>query len=327
MRLAAIDVGTNTTRLLVAQTAPGGYRELDRRLIFTRLGEGLDATGGIGQQALNRTLQAVAEFCAVAGEFGVERIRLAATSPVREARNREDFLAAAHRLAGVEPEVLEGGKEAFLSFKGATYELGAGRYLVCDIGGGSTELLLGASGKPEEEAEGFASLDIGSVRLTERFLGSDPPDQEEITAMEAGIDDALLATDAKLPGAASARLVGVAGTVTSLAALGLGLKKYDPAQTHLLSLGLDDVRRLYSVLAGMRLEDRKQLPSLPEGRADVIVAGAAILSRVMEKWAFQELTVSEKDILDGLVMEMLQEGSASPQIPRPASHGPAGDRR
>lgn len=302
LRVAAVDVGTNTTRLLVAEAAPGGYRDLDRRLLFTRLGQGVDARGEIAPEAIERTLRALAEFCAVSGEFGVERLRVAGTSALRDAANREAFLRGAARLAGVEPEVLSGDDEARLSFLGATRELGPGRYLVCDIGGGSTEFVLGDS---NGQVAGRISLDIGSVRLTERHLASDPAATEEVLLMEGAIDAALEAADGAVPGAGEATFVGVAGTVTSLAAMRLGLDRYDPSRTHHLRLRRTEVDDLYRRLAGMALEERRRIPGLDPGRADVIVAGASILSRAMARWEFGRVVVSEKDILDGLVLEML----------------------
>lgn len=308
MRLAAIDVGTNTTRLLVVENTAEGHRDLDRRLLFTRLGGGVDAEETISAEAIRRTLGAVAEFCAVCGDFGVGQLRIAGTSALRDASNREEFLRGVRELAGVEPEVLSGGEEARLSFLGVTSDLPPGRWLVCDIGGGSTEFVLGTSG---DEPEVRLSLDVGSVRLTERFLRSDPLAAEELLLMEAAVDDALEKAARDLSGAGGARLVGVAGTVTSLAAVHLGLRAYDPARTHHLRLSRSSVDLLYHRLASMSLDERLEIPSLPEGRADVIVAGASILVRAMEKWSFEEVTVSEEDILDGLVLEMLGEGRKS----------------
>lgn len=303
MRVGAIDVGTNTTRLLAAESSPHGFRELDRRLLFTRLGQDVDSTGSLRDDAIKRTLAAIAEFCAVCGEVSASRIRITCTSAVRDALNRDEFLLGAKRLSGVDPEVLSGEQEARLSFDGATSELDPGLYLVCDIGGGSTEFVLG---DPSRSELSRVSLDMGSVRMTERYLLSDPPATEEILTMEAAIDDALDPVEAALSGAGEAILVGVAGTVTSLAAMLLALEDYDPTRTHGLVMARNSVDRLYSELARMRIKERQVIPSLPSGRADVIVAGASILSRIMARWSHPELVVSEKDILDGLVLEMLK---------------------
>lgn len=304
MRVAVIDIGTNTTRLLVVEVAGRRIRELDRRLAFTRLGEGLDSSGLLSEESMRRTLRAVGEYCAVAGELDAIRLKIAGTSAMRDAQNSQAFLDAIERLSGVTPSVLTGPEEARLSFLGATSELDQGLYLVCDIGGGSTELVLGQVGSEPEEK---ISLDIGSVRLTERHLLSDPPATEEILTMEGAVDDALVAVDRVIPRAGMAKLVGVAGTVTTLAAIHLGLEAYEPSATHLLSMERTAVDSAYRQLAHLTLQQRLAIPALPEGRADVIVAGASILSRIMARWAFGRLVVSEKDILDGLVLESLEE--------------------
>lgn len=309
MRVAAIDIGTNTTRLLAAEAVGAGYRDLARRLVFTRLGQGVDAGGRISREALRRTLAAIAEFCALCGELRVERLRVAGTSALRDAANREDFAKAAARVTGVGLEVLTGMQEAELSFSGATRELPSGPYVVCDIGGGSTEFVLGTTGGSGNATlvSGRVSLNIGSVRLTERHLASDPPATEEILIMEGRIDGALGAVDSEIPGLGAARLVGVAGTVTSLAAIHLGLETYDSARTHHQSLTVEQVNAAYRRLAAMSLSDRRTVPVLPPRRADIIVAGASILTRSMARWSFPDVLVSEKDILDGLVLAMLND--------------------
>lgn len=304
MRVAAIDVGTNTTRLLVAEVGRSGeYRDLDRRLIFTRLGEGVDARGNLTDSAIRRTIEAMAEFSAACGEFEVERVRVAATSAVREARNRHEFLEAARVLTGSEPEVLTGDEEARLSFLGAVKQLKVDLYLVCDIGGGSTEFVLGSVSDINDLQS--ISLDIGSVRMTERYIRSDPPEEHELAEMESVIDSSLDRAARAIPRASEASFIGVAGTVTTLAAVQLALRIYDPEKTHLFRLTDQQVRRVYRRLALMTLDERRNLSGIPAGRADVIVAGSAILVRSMAKWAFSEVTVSERDILDGLVIEML----------------------
>lgn len=302
MRLAAIDVGTNTTRLLIAEAQGTGYRELDRRLTFTRLGEGVDSGKVIQPLAMKRTLAAIAEFCSLCGEFGVEQVRVAGTSAVRDARNSSEFLEAAARLSGSPAVALTGDEEARLSFWGATGDLTAPKCLVCDIGGGSTEFVIGT---PSAEIAARISLDIGSVRLTERYLVSDPPATEEILFMEAAIDDLLAAVDDQIEGGSDAMFVGLGGTVTTLAGIYLGLDRYVPDAVDRTVLRRDSLDALYRNLARMSLAERSRIPVLPEGRADVIVAGAGILSRIMAKWPFAEVVVSEKDILDGLVLQML----------------------
>ena len=302
MRLAAIDVGTNTTRLLIAEAQGSSYRELDRRFTFTRLGEGVDSEKVIDPVAMNRTLEAIAEFCSVCGEFGVERLTVAGTSAVRDAGNSGAFLQAAARLSGAPAVALTGDQEARLSFWGATGDLAAVNCLVCDIGGGSTEFVLGM---PSSKIAGRVSVDMGSVRLTERYLASDPPATEEILSMEAAIDDLLEVVDREVAGGSEAVFVGLGGTVTTLAAVHLGLDRYVPELVDRTTLRRESLDALYRNLARMTIAERSRIPLLPRGRADVIVAGAAILSRILAHWSFSEVLVSEKDILDGLVLQMM----------------------
>jgi exopolyphosphatase/guanosine-5'-triphosphate,3'-diphosphate pyrophosphatase len=305
MRVAAFDVGTNTTRLLVADgDGAGPLREVDRRLVFTRLGQGVDASRRLRPEAISRTAEALGDLRRVASALGAERLRLGATSAVRDAVNRDELLDAVRQVLGVEPDVLSGEEEARLSFLGATADLPSGRYAVTDIGGGSTEFMLGSG----SSVEGRISLDIGSVRLTERHLASDPPAPAELKALEADVDEALRAVDGAIPDMAGARLVGVAGTVTTLAALRLGLQRYDASRTHHSCLTRADVDGQYGRLAGLPVARRLEIPCLPRDRADVIVAGAAILSQSMARWSFGEVVVSEKDLLDGLAQELVQSG-------------------
>ena len=320
MRVAAIDAGTNTTRLLVAEVQEGGLTDVERRLIFSRLGEAVDATGRLSPRGIKATAAAIGEFVDRSRELGAVRIRVAGTSAVREAANGEDLLASVKEATGLDIEVLSGEAEAALSFAGATQDLPGGRYLVCDIGGGSTELAAGCKDEMLEGAaaiDGAISLKLGVVRLTERHLAHDPPSPDELDNLEADIDRTLQAAGEELPdpeaplkapdkGAASAGFVGVAGTVTSLAAINLGLKHYNPKLVHGSELAWDDVVGLYHRLARMSLPEREALPALPPGRADVIVAGCAILTRVMSWWSFPSVRVSEKDILDGLALELVE---------------------
>ena len=320
MRVAAIDAGTNTTRLLVAEVQDGGLTTVERRLIFTRLGEGIDATGRLSPRGIKASAAAIAEFVDRSRELGAVRIRVAGTSAVREAANGGELLASVKDATGLDIEVLPGEAEAALSFAGATQDLPGGRYLVCDIGGGSTEL---AEGHKHETLKVTATIDrvislkLGVVRLTERHLAHDPPTPDELDSLEADIDRTLQAAGEELPdpgaplnapdkATPSARFVGVAGTVTSLAAINLGLEHYDPTLVHGSELTRDDVTGLYHRLARMSLPEREALPALPPGRADVIVAGCAILTRVMSWWSFPSVRVSEKDILDGLALELVE---------------------
>lgn len=312
-RIGTMDVGTNTTRLLVAETSPDGLVDLDRRLIFTRLGQGVDASGHLAPEAIERTVAALSAFAQVCRDLGAHRVRIAGTSAVREAANREELRAAVQAATGTELEVVPGEEEAALSFAGATQDLGPGRYLVCDIGGGSTELAAGhkdAAGVPA--LDGGISLPLGVVRMTERHVRADPPTPAELADLEADVDGILGAGAAALVGAglspgdaSGATLVGVAGTVTSLAAIRLGLATYDPRAVHGTELTREEIEALYQRLAGMTLAERERLPALPPGRADVIVAGCAILTRILARWSFPGVRVSEKDILDGLALGVL----------------------
>jgi exopolyphosphatase/guanosine-5'-triphosphate,3'-diphosphate pyrophosphatase len=306
--VAAIDAGTNTTRLLVAELREDGLADLERRLIFTRLGEGIDATGRLNPRGIEATVAAIGEFVDRARALGAGRMRIAGTSAVREAANGEELLIAVKEATGLDLEVLPGEAEAALSFAGATEDLPPGHYLVCDIGGGSTEFAVGrkATAAPEGAViEGRISLKLGVVRLTERHLAHDPPSRGELAALETDIDLTMEAADEALPRAGAATFVGVAGTVTSLAAIRLGLDRYDPRLVHGAELTVDDVYALYRRLARMSLPDREALPALPPGRADVIVAGCAILARAMARWSLPAVRVSEKDILDGLALELI----------------------
>jgi exopolyphosphatase/guanosine-5'-triphosphate,3'-diphosphate pyrophosphatase len=306
MRVAAIDMGTNSIRLLVAEESPSGFRDVIRRLRITRLGEGVDRTKVLGTEALTRTLECVAEYAALCGELDVERLRVAGTSAVREASNRDALFESVRTLTGAEPELLSGTDEARLTFLGTLTDLVvADAVLLVDIGGGSTELVYGI-----EEPEHSLSLDIGCVRLHERFLASDPPSAAELEELRDHVRRVLAEQAFEVP--AGTRLVGVAGTVTQLAALKAGVDSYDPEVTHHSVLSHGDVRRLARRLEILPFEQRKQVKGLVPGRVDVIVSGAEILLCVMDAFEAPDVLVSEKDILDGLVLELLD--SSGPKI-------------
>lgn len=306
MRVAAIDVGTNSTRLLVAEEAPGGFRPLDRRMQITRLGEGVDKTGVLSPAALQRTLRVIADYAATCGELEVERLRVAGTSAVRDARNRDELFAGIQALTGASPELLTGEQEALATFAGATSDLGAhGEVMVVDIGGGSTELIAGRVGAPER----FVSLDIGCVRLFEKHLASDPPAPHELAALRAEAKAMLERARAEIGDRPGGWLVGVAGTVTQLALLKAGVPVYDPDVTHHAVLSHGDVRALARRLASLPYDQRRRVKGLEPGRVDVIVAGAEILLAVLEVFDRPEVVASERDILDGLVLQMLQNAA------------------
>lgn len=300
VRVAAIDCGTNTIRLLVSDVHGGGKTDLVRTMRVVRLGQGVDTSGHLSAEAIARTMTVTAEYADLIRGLDGRRVRFCATSAVRDADNAEAFADAVEGALGVRPVVLTGPQEARASFLGATRDLEPVRTLVVDIGGGSTEIVLGTAG----EVEWSTSLDVGSVRLTERFLRGDPPATSEIAECTQHLDAVLapVATDLR-PAAA---FVGVAGTVTTVAAHALGLSSYDSARIHLARLSLDDVRMACRSLLHMSVADRRALPFMHPGRADVIGAGALILERVIERVLLDTdaLVVSEHDILDGIIWDM-----------------------
>jgi exopolyphosphatase / guanosine-5'-triphosphate,3'-diphosphate pyrophosphatase len=301
--VAAIDCGTNSTRLLVAD-ATGA--PLERMMRITRLGEGVDATGALAPDAIERCVSVLREFRHVMDRRGVDRGRLAATSAARDASNGRDFLDAAGQATGIRPELLAGTEEARLSMAGAVAELNPadGPFLVLDIGGGSTELVSG-SGVDDPQLTAV-SLQLGCVRLTERFLRSDPPTPDELAAAESMIADLLDRAIAEHPRFLAAhRLVGLAGTVTTLASLQLGLETYDRERIHHAVLSAGEVYDWYRILASERCAARLRRIGMVPGREDVIVGGAMILAAVMTRFGLDECLVSEADILDGLVASLL----------------------
>jgi exopolyphosphatase / guanosine-5'-triphosphate,3'-diphosphate pyrophosphatase len=303
VRVAAIDVGTNSTRLLVADEQESGFRSLERRMIITRLGQGVDSRRILAPDALQRTLSVIADYAAICGEYGVERLRVTGTSAVRDAHNRNEFLDGVRRLTGYEPELLTGEQEASAAFLGASLDLDPSEpKLVFDIGGGSTEFIAGT-----DVPARLISIDIGCVRMLEKHLHSDPPAAEEIAAMREEVDADLLRAKDLLQPARGSRLIGVAGTVTQLATLKAGVPVYDPDVTHHAVLSHGDVRRLARRLTSLPYEQRKRVKALEPGRVDVIVPGAHILLAVMEAFDAAEVLVSEKDILDGLVIQLFDQ--------------------
>ncbi len=305
--LAAVDCGTNSTRLLVSNSKG---RTLERLMRITRLGEGVEANGSLTENAIERTVHALRVYRKVMEAHGVLRGRMVATSAVRDAANRERFLGAAERASGLTPELLSGEEEGRLSYMGATAELvpGSGPYLVVDVGGGSTELVLGPDAGGDDTL-GVVSLDIGCVRLTERFLRSDPPRGGELSRAEVAVRRMLEHADKVLPGLQrAAGLIGLAGTASTLAAMELGLDCYDSQRIHHFVLTRDRVRALVGALSGEDHATRLRHPGLEEARADVIVGGALVLAVVMEHLGFESCLVSESDILDGLIMSQLGVG-------------------
>ncbi|WP_415106848.1 exopolyphosphatase [Micropruina sp.] len=305
MKVAAIDCGTNSVRLLVAEAGPdGGLVDLERRLILTRLGQGVDATGRFHPDALARTLDAFAEYAGVIRALGAERVRLVATSAARDASNRDEFFAGARELLGIDAEIISGDEEAALSFRGALTALPdvATPALVMDIGGGSTELVLGSGGATPRIDHGV-SLDIGSVRVRERFLAGDPPSADQIAEASAYIDSLL--DGSGVPFADVVTWIGVGGTATSLSAVNQRLPEYDRTKVHASTITRDDLAALTQRLLAASVAEVRELPSMHPKRADVICAGALIADRVGRRVSV-DLTVSESDILDGIALGLLQ---------------------
>ncbi|MCX5412070.1 Ppx/GppA phosphatase family protein [Streptomyces sp. NBC_00059] len=306
-RVAAIDCGTNSIRLLVADADPatGQFTELDRRMRIVRLGQGVDRTGRLAPEALERTFDACRDYAAVIKELGAERIRFVATSASRDAENSAVFVQGVLDILGVEPEVVTGDQEAQLSFDGATKELAGSDhlekpYLVVDIGGGSTEFVVG-----DDRVLAARSVDIGCVRMTERHLVQDgavvdPPTPDRIAAIRADIDAALDLAAGTVPLASAATLVGLAGTVTTIAAIALGLEEYDSAAIHHSRVSAEQVREITGRLLASTHEERAAIPAMHPGRVDVIASGALVLLAVMERSGAAEVVVSEHDILDGI---------------------------
>jgi exopolyphosphatase/guanosine-5'-triphosphate,3'-diphosphate pyrophosphatase len=307
-RVAAIDLGTNSIRLLVARLADGEeqIQDLARDMVITRLGQGVDRTGRIAVEALARTLRVLERYCRRARALRVERIHLGATSAVRDASNRDDLADAVLLLTGEPMEVLTGEEEAALSFVGATRGLDyPAPYLVLDIGGGSTEFVVGGG-----TVRASISANIGSVRLTERLVHRDPPSFDELQALERTIGEELSYVEDRVPVHDAQTLIAVAGTATTMQAIALGLPEYDPERLHRSVLFRDEAERVFRLLADMTIEERRALPVMAPGREDVIPAGAAILVSVMRRWGFREALVSETDILDGIAYRMLEEAQA-----------------
>ncbi|MFG3169564.1 exopolyphosphatase [Streptomyces sp. NPDC048200] len=306
-RVAAIDCGTNSIRLLVADADPetGELADLDRRMTIVRLGQGVDRTGRLAPEALERTFAACREYAAVIKEHGAERLRFVATSASRDAENRDDFVRGVLDILGVEPEVISGDQEAEFSFTGATLELKgsddlAKPYLVVDIGGGSTEFVVGA-----DTVRAARSVDVGCVRMTERHLVhdgdvTDPPTAEQVAAMRADIEAALDLAAETVPLREARTLVGLAGSVTTVSAIAQELPAYDPAAIHHSRIPVERVRAITEWLLRSTHAERAAVPSMHPGRVDVIGAGALVLLSIMERTGAREVVVSEHDILDGI---------------------------
>ena len=296
---AAVDCGTNSTRLLISD----GRTQIERHMRVTRLGAGVDRTGRLDPEAIERTLSVMRDYRAIMDRYEVAGVRIAATSASRDAANRADFFGPATEILGAEPELISGTEEAQLSFDGATRDLPPvdGRTLVVDIGGGSTEFALGT-----DELESSLSVDMGCVRMTEKFLHHDPPLAEELSNALSVVEQHLDDVAREVPGAGDAvRFVGLAGTVTTIAAVELGLAEYSRDAIHHFVLTRDAAEDVFRTLATEALEDRRHNPGLDPGRVDVIVGGCCVLLGIFRYFGFSECVVSEADILDGLILSQL----------------------
>jgi exopolyphosphatase / guanosine-5'-triphosphate,3'-diphosphate pyrophosphatase len=309
-RVAAVDCGTNSLRLLVADVDVGRAQLTDvaRRMEIVRLGQGVDRTGRLAPEALDRTVGVLRDYADVIAGSAARAVRMVATSATRDASNTAEFTRRVKEILGVAPEVLTGSAEALLSFTGATAELAgtcdAGPYLVADIGGGSTEFVLGAA-----SPQGEISVNIGCVRMTERHLHGDPPPGHEVAAATADIDAALDTVTDAVPVRQARTLIGLAGSVTTVAAIAMGLPAYDAARIHHARVSAADVHEVTRSLLARRRSERAAIPVMHPGRVDVIGGGALVLDRIMQRFGFGEVLVSEHDILDGIAWSLARESS------------------
>ena len=317
-RVAAVDCGTNSLRLLVADVARDRAEVTDvaRRMEAVRLGQGVDQTGRLAPEALERTIGVLRDYAGIITRSGAQAVRMVATSATRDADNAAEFVHRVKEVLGVAPEVLTGSEEAMLAFTGATAELAGaddgGLYLVADIGGGSTEFVLGGAASVAaaavtaraEPAVRAISVNIGCVRMTERHLHGDPPPVQEVAAATADIDAALGTVAAALPVRQAGTLVGLAGSVTTVAAIAMGLPAYDAARLHHARVSAADVHAVTRGLLAQTRAARAAVSVMHPGRVDVIGGGALVLDRVMARFGFGEVLVSEHDILDGIAWSL-----------------------
>jgi exopolyphosphatase/guanosine-5'-triphosphate,3'-diphosphate pyrophosphatase len=301
-RVAAIDCGTNSIRLLVADVDGETLTDVVRRMEIVRLGQGVDRTGRLAPESIERTRIALVMYAAELHELGAERVRMVATSASRDASNAADFRAMVLATLGVEPDVITGDEEARLSFIGAVRGLVGAQppYLVADIGGGSTELVLGSA-----TVDAARSVDVGCVRMTERHLHDDPPTAEQIAAAEKDIVEAITLARETVPVERARTFVGLAGSVTTVAALALGLPEYDSTAIHHSRISYDQVATVTTSLLAATRAERAALPVMHPGRVDVIGAGGLVLRVLMEQVGADEVVASEHDILDGIAWSLL----------------------
>jgi exopolyphosphatase/guanosine-5'-triphosphate,3'-diphosphate pyrophosphatase len=302
MRVAAIDCGTNSIRLLIADIDGANFREIHREMEIVRLGQGVDKTGQFHPDAILRTLAAVDKFAIEIAKRGVEKIRFCATSATRDATNRDLFIDGVRERLGIAPEVIPGEVEAALSFQGATRDFPAtdGPFLVIDIGGGSTEFVFGST-----DVEFAKSMNIGCVRMTERHFTGGDADPGQIAAAIEDIDEAIAQAAKIVPITKSKTLIAVAGTATTVAAAALELSTYDRYAIHLSRISAEKVHAASKAFLSMKREDREALGYMHPGRVDVIGAGSLVLSRIMLVTGAKEFVASESDILDGMAWSLV----------------------
>ena len=312
-RVAAVDCGTNSLRLLIADvdTARAELTDVVRRMEIVRLGQGVDQTGRLAPEALARTTGVLRDYAEVIAACGARAVRMVATSATRDASNAAEFTRQVKEILGVAPDVLTGAEEAALSFAGATAELAAadgGPFLVADIGGGSTEFVLGVAGpgagERAEQAVRAISVNVGCVRMTERHLHGDPPSRDEVAAATGDIDAALDTVAEAVPVRQARTLIGLAGSVTTVAGIAMGLPAYDADRIHHARISAADVHAVTAGLLAQTRAERGAIGVMHPGRVDVIGGGALVLDRIMQRFGFSEVLVSEHDILDGIAWSL-----------------------
>ena len=303
-RVAALDCGTNSIRLLIAEENPEAstFTEISRKMSIVKLGEGVDRNKAFLPDAISRTLAALKVFAADIAEAKVEQVRFCATSATRDAQNRDEFLIPVAQILGITPEVISGEEEASLSFKGATQGLNkaSGPFLVVDIGGGSTEFVFGS-----DHVDAARSVNIGCVRMSERHFKNDPPTKSEIESAREDIKNAIAQAAEVVPIKSAKTLVAVAGTATTVAASALNLEKYDSELIHLAKISAIETRRVSDWLLSLNRQERSDLGYMHPGRVDVIAAGSLVLAEIIEATGLESFVASENDILDGMVWSML----------------------
>jgi exopolyphosphatase/guanosine-5'-triphosphate,3'-diphosphate pyrophosphatase len=301
-QVAVIDCGTNSIRLLIAETSGSTIKEVIRTMEIVRLGQGVDENKAFHPDAINRTLLAVKSFKEIIDRNNVDKIRFCATSATRDASNRNIFIDGVRDILNIQVEVIPGEEEAALSFTGATYQLdqGSGPFLVVDIGGGSTEFVYG-----DKKVISAKSVNIGCVRMSERHLTNQPPTMDQIASAIVDIDIAITQAAVSVPINSAKSLIAVAGTATTVAAAALDLSKYDRDLIHLSKISADKVHKVAQMFQSMNKSEISALPYMHEGRVDVITAGSLVLSRVMAATGAVEFVASESDILDGMAFSLI----------------------